>query len=545
MLTNMKPNSAREKYQDLSQLSGAERGHLLKLLEKEHYDLWQYHGQLIQEVNMVREALGEARHQYGRLFNFAHSVVRDVPDEVLTLIFECLQRENRAAGVVENPIAEVTITHVCERWRNLALSLPHIWKVFRYNGGIGNYRVPLDRLQAYINRSQGHPMDFWINIEGSILPHLTSSREEVDLLAVVARQLHPCRSLHLVAGDNAPIDDFVRVLRATPSVPDLEYLTIRIHMGNREINFTDLNPNILLGMSLKYLCIDTAAWELRPPLASLVHLRLENHQDLAMPLWELSAIFSLPYLETLSICGSSTLHGGASVLNVIIARSLKHCRLEGGSSGGLEYFLRRVSAPQLLTLAVHIPSHEVSVSPRDSDPFPSLHTLALSIRKLRFSFLPIAPNPIILPSLLTFMNLTRHIKHLVLSERHAGVIRTYLPSSAAQISPNLLQVWDEVTQITLNLEPNVLVAPYYFLLYGFPKIRRLRACYECLQIMARDAAWAGMQAKYNLEMVEIPPDEILIPFHWSSGPDWLDTIADPYVEAFSPKVKAQDEWEDF
>lgn len=160
---------------------------------------------------------------------------------------------------------------------------------------------------------------------------------------------------------------------------------------------SEWSPNTFLpkAQSLKFasLC-DTSIVDYRPPLDTVVHLRLESYSNLSVRYdsTALDSILSLPRLKALSIRGplfeiASTAHDLA-----VEARSLEHFRCDSEKANGSsisvgEYFVSCVDGPLLQSLTLE----GCWASTRLQHPakrYPSLKTLVLRQQRMRDSDVP-------------------------------------------------------------------------------------------------------------------------------------------------------------
>lgn len=152
-------------------------------------------------VKLMRELLEtgrdiiQCRREYGQLYN-SRSVFSKLPKEIVILIFDILVAEGRATGVPLYPLPEVTVSHVCSRWRQLALSTASLWSFFHFDGTVCDV-VPNKRLETYLERSQDKPFDLWLRL---VTDH--DEREcQKGLEVVLYEHAHRLRLCRLQADD--------------------------------------------------------------------------------------------------------------------------------------------------------------------------------------------------------------------------------------------------------------------------------------------------------------------------------------------------------
>ncbi|TEB31471.1 hypothetical protein FA13DRAFT_1814094 [Coprinellus micaceus] len=512
---------------DLSQFTERERN-LLTVIEREKHELEGRKARLQQELEEVETSIIKTQRRYGEIYN-ARSPTDTLPNEILTAIFRESQQISRLSGVVDNPIAEVTISHVCSHWRRLAMLAPSLWNVFRYDGAVAP-QIPLDRLHAYLERSQTHTLDIYLSFTGSG----EGWSDQLDMLDTIAPHFSRCRTLQVLSDNDTHIDDFLHKLECA-QLPLLEYLSIcpdRWHEPPDEYIVSDWNANVLLNgaaPSLKYLRLDsTSLCDFRPPLSSITHLRLEERRRGGMTKFSsnvLDDVFTLPSLETLSIWGdlffqTGTEYTGASLVE---AKRLKHARLEGRKGIVTQYFLSHVMAPALETLTLALVRLDIPLILRDIDLFPSLHTLSLLRGAYGFG-------PDTLVNFLPFMNITHHIKRFILASPLVQFLAEAMaPPPGSDLHVQAKQIWTKVEEVVINVDSRALELSYKPLIVAFPNMKTLRMNEECRLNIAGDPAWAELQARMKFDIIEFSEGDVLIPCYWPPGPDWMDTEEDPYV----------------
>ncbi|KAJ2929851.1 hypothetical protein H1R20_g7247, partial [Candolleomyces eurysporus] len=111
---------------------------------------------VLHELDNVERAIAKTRQEFGDLFN-SRSILRKLPDDIYVTIFLMAQEADRETAMPPKLTTEIALSHVCKQWRILALSMPWLWTDFRYDGD--RYpSLPIDRLKAYIARSQQLPL---------------------------------------------------------------------------------------------------------------------------------------------------------------------------------------------------------------------------------------------------------------------------------------------------------------------------------------------------------------------------------------------------
>ncbi|TEB18640.1 hypothetical protein FA13DRAFT_1858169 [Coprinellus micaceus] len=297
----------------------------------------------------------------GRAFNPGTPINR-WGKELLVLIFAMVVDAGRTTAA-DYPNPEVTISHVCRNWRNVALSAPSLWTFFHFDGSAAEC-VPKDRLKAYLKRSKKLPLNLWLAvINDGPLPYY-EQREVVELLIP---HLNRCRRFSLETDEAAhfhefacDIEDMEAPLLQTFAFSGTTWLD---NFDEKKI-LSNWSPNTFLGgsPSLKFVtlsCLGIA--EYRPPLDAVVDLRLEADfcSDFSVRCNSdaLDGILTLPHLRALSIRGA--FFEIASIPNgtTVEAKSLEHFRCDQHTEGPNlvsvgEYFLSRIYGPRLMSLTL-------------------------------------------------------------------------------------------------------------------------------------------------------------------------------------------------
>lgn len=519
---------------DLSRFTESER-RLLRTHKEAKRTLETKIERLQKEILQAEWEVVDAQRRYGEVYN-SRSALCAVPNEILATIFRELLRLTRATGVPQNPLAEVAITHVCGLWRRLALSTPSVWNAFYYDGSLAT-RIPLDRLEAYLERSGSYPLELWFNFTGS---GEGWEVEHLKLLKLASPHIHRCRVFQVLSDNDTSINELQQILQ-NASAPMLEHLAI---CPDQELNSDQQTlmqqwiPNIFLPgtPSLAYLRLDETSFEsFRPSFTSVVQLRLEKRAAFnpnTMDQGIFDQILNLPHLEALSVWGyfiaiSRAAHNARG--HLIKARRLKNCRLDGTSELLLPYFLSHVSAPLLETLTMaSIFLHEPLIT-RDVDLFPSLHTLAI-VR-------PVTLDSIAVANLIDYMSVTKNIKRFVFSAY--PTIPFLAERFAERVSPDLKarlqETWSNVEEATINVISRALHVSYKPCAYGFRNLKTLRipkASVGAIQTNEQWAVeWSSLQESIGFTIEAIDEGDPILPFYWPPGSDWLDTEPDPFLTA--------------
>jgi len=77
---------------------------------------------------------------------------------------------------------EVVLSHVCSKWRNIAINLPTLWTAFKFDT---HFRVsdPVRKLEAYISRSGTQLLELYFSFSGSDYNHAADLHTPYELFA--------------------------------------------------------------------------------------------------------------------------------------------------------------------------------------------------------------------------------------------------------------------------------------------------------------------------------------------------------------------------
>ncbi|KDR82053.1 hypothetical protein GALMADRAFT_135430 [Galerina marginata CBS 339.88] len=293
----------------------------------------------------------EVQAKYGAIYNKRTSVLK-LPTEVTCMIFSCAAGYPME-GDSENGshlLLEVTVSHVCRQWRSICLAFPQLWASFSYDGPEASH-VPLDRLDAYLERSSSQPLELWLDFRED-----NGSQFLGDSLALLEKTLshiNRWKRVTVLSDLYTPLRDFLSELDSV-SAPNLEHFACccgipdDVHepiVGLQASIFTIGAPNLTSVM------LDCSSHKSLPPLSNVTTLRLEA-VDGALTPFSSSAfidILTLPCLINLSLYGEVfELPDNAATFGLITMNNLTHFRYS--DTEGLALFLPYFRAPLLETL---------------------------------------------------------------------------------------------------------------------------------------------------------------------------------------------------
>ncbi|KAG6331764.1 hypothetical protein ID866_7325 [Astraeus odoratus] len=289
-----------------------------------------------------------------------------LPSDVLEIIFEESRRVLFTWLGVRRPLPiEVQLSHVCKRWRQVALSTPSLWNTLR---------VPIlhreNAIRAYLQRCNQCPLNIHLGpkffdprivevISSVLIPRIGQFRELVidtedrqELYALLALFTHVAapslQRLKITSNDPirgqgsyTPIQIFKQ---GAPRLADVRLSAIPITLPRAPLSVIHLDPLPGPGIPISrshLLSIIT------PVVASLTVLHLKGfvsgfHEEPG------SAPVVLPALQELMVHGNALIHG-FNVFRNISAPSLRFFRLYGvkrQALSSIHRFMTRTSPDQ-------------------------------------------------------------------------------------------------------------------------------------------------------------------------------------------------------
>ncbi|KAF5323886.1 hypothetical protein D9611_008274 [Ephemerocybe angulata] len=228
--------------------------------------------QVQQHLSRQRERCVLSKKKYEALLE----PMRRVPDEILAAVFlECLQQEPEGWAAMtptegtKHPA--VTLTHVCRRWRNLAVGTPRLWaQVDLRVPSRPNSRRTIPRLTHLVRvstqRSGACPMTIKIKVDtGESVPMMygwgnTDGYEAVlkELVDEVCISSERWRSLSLSAildpeRGNLPLLQFFTAI-ANP-LPALTQVHFEVSFETQDSRLRSICPKVLNGPALRSVSI--------------------------------------------------------------------------------------------------------------------------------------------------------------------------------------------------------------------------------------------------------------------------------------------------
>lgn len=522
-----------------------EKRHIWRSLEDQIKDCKARHEK---ELSVIQDAFTDARKRFGDVFNTQSAVLRKLPVEVLSSIFQ-FTRQGLSLHGAEGDTHEVTLSHVCQRWRYVALSMPSLWNVFRYRYTARPCRkhalASLKRLPVYISRAKRYPLDIWVDFSGEKKNEDDGALWHDMMVDIIVREMHHCRTLQIkFHTDDQLIKLAPRLPRTAPMLEVLD-LSFEKQLSPRRLLLAhpdrEWNPSVFAEGApfLTHVrCVDMMLFNVRAPLTNLVHLQFDKQQQQPKYTFKASVfdeILQSPCLETLSIY--------APYFNVdrrdtedrcarppIEARSLKHFRCGDMTlvSGTLPvYFLQNTSAPLLETLAFHsvglglLLPEDIELNARRLT-FPLLHTLhivdwvaASNYNGFLWGLGAMTPN---LKNLFISHPPTQYGQTLDLLVDHLHP----LPEDPDYGHDE--PIWRNIEDVTLN---HLLMSYHVYegLVTGLPKLKTVRVPWMTRRRLQQHV---NFFVPDGVVLEDLDDEKHPVSLHWPPGTEWIDDEESPF-----------------
>ena len=308
------------------------------------------------------------------------AVISSLPEEILAIIFET----GHVASSVEktNRPFEIRVSHVSQRWRNIALQTPRIWtNICRVS-----YQQCLDSITAYLERSKAVTLDLYIS---------TGSQDgnlHEDIMIIPFCQLinpHTCRfrRVSVTCGSQGELAEILQCI-STSAAPHLESVDISLSPLS-SVDEIDKYHQIFAGgavcLNSIYLC-RLALHCCMPPLGSVTNFHLHDVASrLRTNMAELhNALSAMTSLAHLVVEGEVIHHWPAdTVIKLPSLRSLLiRATNDQETATQVLGILMTISSPSLEILSLHNLCDDDFDSSFESmslgqPKFPSLHSLVL------------------------------------------------------------------------------------------------------------------------------------------------------------------------
>ena len=230
------------------------------------------------------------------LLDIGQPPIHKVPDDILILIFSFFPIHSDVLRKKDWPQTWLTITHVCKRWREVALNTAQLWAVLWYSWS------KREVLEAFISRSRQAPLEVEL--------FEADSDKLTDALHLVLPELGRTKSLTLSMETEA-FEEFEEDNYKIPAVLPL-IRSLSISCQTMSYNKIAQLPSFVTRSSLPDLTnlfVDNLliSWipGLFPTCLRSLYIRRPVHQDSGLYLAPLSQIVAvikeLPLLEQLTL----------------------------------------------------------------------------------------------------------------------------------------------------------------------------------------------------------------------------------------------------
>lgn len=292
---------------------------------------------------------------------FHHDFFDFMPNEILSFIFHFAVHDDAPEDESYPGMFPLTISHVCSRWRRLALSTGNLWT--RIVLTFPSSDIQLSRTTAWLSRSATYPLDLLLDFRDPSWDWEESSHsfraENIhDVLRLLLPHVNRWRRFELLTDTWAPIYFFLAHTQHVKSAPRLQKLGLfrcNAYFASKNEVFQPSNlktPMKLFGgaelpqlkrVALVGVHLD---WE-GSSLRNLLSLELKYHAREVMPPLKdfVHMLISCPNLQSLAILGWGPLYLGNGDSFRSLERSIRLPHLTSLSYGFLDvqYALRLLS----------------------------------------------------------------------------------------------------------------------------------------------------------------------------------------------------------
>ena len=216
---------------------------------------------------------------------------------------------------------EVVLSHVCSKWRNIAINLPTLWTAFKFDTHL-RVSDPAKKLEEYLYRSRKQPLELYFSFSRSDYDYDHEDEDDYlpfdselfarDFALVETAITHAYRwhRFTLFADQFVPALEFIDRFDEL-NVPNLEYLALCLTNFDLATSNTedpgDLSALILTGGAprLYTVRIDAATpFHSLPPLSNITTLAIQGThegEDTNFEFHIFHSILTIPTLTNLSI----------------------------------------------------------------------------------------------------------------------------------------------------------------------------------------------------------------------------------------------------
>ncbi|KAF9475885.1 hypothetical protein BDN70DRAFT_205371 [Pholiota conissans] len=337
--------------------------------------------QLCREIDERQAALAATLHQRNSLVP-----ISSLPPEILGHIFALVQYRDLSCNT-EDRLDWIALTHVCWRWRDIALNLPSLW-----------VDLPTDYpewVEEMIQRSKTCGLTVYATVNEDCYETNEYGPPQVDIqpgLITALTQIHRIRDLSLHCKDGIAWHS-IQCSVDLCSAPRLEKICLNAEELTSENDYIYISKNILRDTSaLRQLqligcCID---WSSHPLFRchSLTHLSLQDMLTEYTPTAKafVDALKAMPVLQTLDLRWSFP-DGEEWDSKMLHIPHLQNLHIEADSSDSVGFFRHISFPPSCIVKIVLYDNKEIDCSSfarsySNASPEIIFRTLALKVRPL-------------------------------------------------------------------------------------------------------------------------------------------------------------------
>lgn len=429
--------------------------------------------------------------------------VHSLPPEILVQIFTLAAPSTQTKYEIS---WEVTVSHVCKHWREVALSTPLLWT------DIGIYSIRcIDRVSSYFQRSDRCPVDLWFDVwqADKKIGHPGWLDPIID---VAVRDVTRWRTLLVFAHRKSTTNSLLSKI-AELTAPMLQRIRLVDDGEESGESVVPWDGGILAGGAPNLLSVQMDRASFLPLLANVttLHLRSTSVPTFKLNSAVVSALAEVCHsLSVLSIHGCFNGGGSEWTVNSPPKVTMKSLRCFWFSSNtedtSAAYFLMFVSLPQLTSLWLdlayyHLPVLHLLCCHPFRPVFPSLKYLTLQ----SFDFYPILQAAKLFPDIAAIHFAYCQVFHLpfikaIISEnrpywRHLDtiVLRTARDTHAKKVSRILRDLVAQRLQLQVPIKRVLLDKD---MLQNLSNVESIRAFTEVTQLHAtnfEDPLWIMAQ----------------------------------------------------
>ncbi|KZP24123.1 hypothetical protein FIBSPDRAFT_930091 [Athelia psychrophila] len=324
--------------------------------------------QEITSLKGLASALAIGHGTFGQADCKSRATISSLPDELLSTIFEV----GRASSTYKSHF-EILVSHVTQRWRNIALHTPRIWSTIRRAA----YQDDLEPFEVYLQRSGCVPIDLRVEIS------FWRSDENMSSFSTLFRN-HTARWRRLSVSSET-VHDVVALLDCIISLPNvLESIHIECEVCDGELGEAPPSGHMLAGAlhCLTTLSTDLTIPYFLTPSKTITHLRIAfdiDYHHWRIPSTSITAALSAMSLEYLHVTISSYVdfESTAQSSQILQLPTLQSLFVESGNCENAYRFSSTVDAPLLHTLAFRTHYKHHGVPSMSGAGFGSLRNLKL------------------------------------------------------------------------------------------------------------------------------------------------------------------------